>query len=111
MGALCVAGASVTLRRKASNGDGERWNRGGRASPSRPAEKLRKDDGDDPAADSARGDDWALREPADEPPSEAPRGEDWAEEGSSAAGPRLNPTTGGMRRRRKVASSAVDMLY
>ena len=78
------------------------------------------DRGDEPAADGARGDDCADREPCElsergEPVgpapelSEAARGDDWADE-LSTAGSRLMRTTGGLRRRRALASSAVDIF-
>jgi hypothetical protein len=70
------------------------------------------DRGDDPAADGARGDDCADREPCEL--SLSLRGEfvgpapELSE--ASSVGSRLMRTTGGRRRRRVLASSAVDML-
>ena len=83
--------------------------------------KSEKDLGDDPAADGARGDDCADREPCElsergEPVgpapelSEAARGDDWALSEASTAGSRLMRTTGGLRRRRALVSSAVDIV-
>ena len=79
------------------------------------------DRGDDPAADGARGDDCADREPCElsergEPVgpapelSEAARGDDWALSEASSFGSRLMRTTGGRRRRKVLASSAVDIF-
>ena len=78
--------------------------------------------GEEPAADGARGDDCADREPCElslslrgEPVgpapelSEAARGDDWALSEASTAGSRLMRTTGGLRRRRALAS-AVDIV-
>jgi len=78
-----------------------------------------KDLGEEPAAEGARGEDCADREPCElsergEPVgpapelSEAARGDDWAEE-LSTAGSRLMRTTGGRRRRRALAAS-VDIV-
>ena len=75
----------------------------------------------DPAADGARGDDCADREPCElsergEPVgpapelSEAARGDDWALSEASSFGSRLMRTTGGRRRRRVLVSSAVDIF-
>ena len=82
-----------------------------------------KDLGEEPAADGARGDDCADREPCElslslrgEPVgpapelSEAARGDDWALSEASSFGSRLMRTTGGRRRRRVLASSAVDIF-
>ena len=79
------------------------------------------DRGEDPAADGARGDDCADREPCElsergEPVgpapelSEAARGDDWALSEASSFGSRLMRTTGGRRRRSAPAASASDML-
>jgi len=116
MGGRCVAGASTTDRRKLSSGDGDARPRG------MSTRSSENDRGEEPAADGARGDDCADREPCElslslrgEPVgpapelSEAARGDDWAEE-LSTAGSRLMRTTGGRRRRNVLASSAVDIF-
>mmetsp|Transcript_15394 Transcript_15394/g.45450 ORF Transcript_15394/g.45450 Transcript_15394/m.45450 type:complete len:106 (-) Transcript_15394:131-448(-) len=82
------------------------------------------DRGDDPAADGARGDDCADREPCElslslrgefvvgpaPELSEAARGDDWALSEASSFGSRLMRTTGGLRRRRAPAASAMDIF-
>ena len=110
----CVAGASTTDRRKLSNGEGDARPRG------MSTRSYENDRGEEPAAEGARGDDCADREPCElsergEPfgpapeLSEAARGDDWALSEASTAGSRLMRTTGGLRRRRALASS-VDIV-
>ena len=114
-GGRCVAGASTTDLRKLSKGEGDARPRG------MSTRSSENDRGEDPAADGARGDDCADREPCElsergEPVgpapelSEAARGDDWALSEASTAGSRLMRTTGGLRRRRALASSAVDIF-
>ena len=118
MGGRCVAGASTTDLKKLSSGDGDARPRGMSTLSSE------NDRGDDPAADGARGDDCADREPCElslslrgefvvgpaPELSEAARGDDWALSEASSVGSRLMRTTGGRRRRRVLASSAVDIV-
>jgi len=81
----CVAGASTTDLKKLSSGDGDARPRG------MSTRSSENDRGDDPAADGARGDDCADREPCElslslrgefmgpaPELSEAARGDDWA---------------------------------
>ena len=95
-GGRCVAGASTTDLRKLSKGEGDARPRG------MSTRNSEKDLGEEPAADGARGDDCADREPCElslslrgEPVgpapelSEAARGDDRALSEASSLGSRL----------------------